>query len=117
MQSFQSVRRCRRFREQLVDKVVGLKLGADDYLTKPFEMPELLARMEALLRRAPARDGASTDSYRFGIEVDFRRAEVAKEELEDNPKHPQYISPFTGSATSSRDNYGWQLVGAHQVTS
>jgi len=39
---------------QVVDKVVGLKLGADDYVTKPFEMVELLARIEAKLRRAPA---------------------------------------------------------------
>src|SRR5262245_13627688 len=41
-------------RGQVVDKVVGLKLGADDYLTKPFEMIELLARVEALLRRTLA---------------------------------------------------------------
>ena len=41
-------------RGQVVDKVVGLKLGADDYVTKPFEMVELLARVEAKLRRAPA---------------------------------------------------------------
>ena len=42
-------------RGQVVDRVVGLKLGADDYLTKPFEMIELLARVEALLRRARTR--------------------------------------------------------------
>ena len=41
-------------RTQVVDRVVGLKLGADDYLTKPFETIELLARIEALLRRAPS---------------------------------------------------------------
>jgi two-component system alkaline phosphatase synthesis response regulator PhoP len=67
-------------RSQVVDKVVGLKLGADDYLTKPFEMMELLARVEALLRRAPARKGESLDSYSFGnVRVDFRRAEVTRE--------------------------------------
>ena len=69
-------------RGQVIDRVVGLKLGADDYLVKPFEMAELLARIEALLRRTstsalPA--GASAESYRFGdISVDFRRAEVVK---------------------------------------
>lgn len=66
-------------RGQTVDKVVGLKLGADDYLTKPFEMIELLARIEALLRRAPAApDGAS--AYQFGpVRVDFRGAEVVRD--------------------------------------
>jgi two-component system alkaline phosphatase synthesis response regulator PhoP len=67
-------------RGQVVDRVVGLKLGADDYLVKPFEMAELLARIEALLRRAsgPA-IGAVTDGFRFAdIAVDFRRAEVIR---------------------------------------
>jgi two-component system alkaline phosphatase synthesis response regulator PhoP len=41
-------------RSQTVDKVLGLKIGADDYVTKPFDMLELLARVEALLRRAPS---------------------------------------------------------------
>jgi two-component system alkaline phosphatase synthesis response regulator PhoP len=74
-------------RGQVVDRVVGLKLGADDYVTKPFEMIELLARIEALLRRAPAAATTSASSpaqlpetYRFGaVHVDFRRAEVERE--------------------------------------
>jgi two-component system, OmpR family, alkaline phosphatase synthesis response regulator PhoP len=68
-------------RAQVVDKVVGLKLGADDYVTKPFEMMELLARIEALLRRAPAQALApSPESYRFGpVQIDFRKAEVTRE--------------------------------------
>ena len=66
-------------RGQVVDKVVGLKLGADDYVTKPFEMVELLARIEAKLRRAPSTPHP-TEGYQFGgIRVDFRRAEVMKE--------------------------------------
>jgi two-component system alkaline phosphatase synthesis response regulator PhoP len=65
-------------RGQVVDRVVGLKLGADDYLVKPFEMAELLARIEALLRRAPA-STATGDGFRFGdVTIDFRRAEVTK---------------------------------------
>ncbi len=66
-------------RGMLADKVVGLKLGADDYLTKPFEMMELLARIEALLRRAPAPSGAGGDTFVFGdVRVDFRSAEVER---------------------------------------
>lgn len=41
-------------RGETSDKIVGLKLGADDYVTKPFDMLELMARIEALLRRAPS---------------------------------------------------------------
>ena len=68
-------------RGQVVDKVVGLKLGADDYLTKPFEMIELLARIEALLRRAPVAASASAEVYQFGpVRVDFRKAEVRRDD-------------------------------------
>jgi two-component system alkaline phosphatase synthesis response regulator PhoP len=68
-------------RGQVVDKVVGLKLGADDYVTKPFEMMELLARIEALMRRASSSSvSLPADSYQFGpIRVDFRAAEVTRD--------------------------------------
>jgi two-component system, OmpR family, alkaline phosphatase synthesis response regulator PhoP len=65
-------------KSQLLDKVLGLKLGADDYLTKPFEMPELLARLEALLRRSSVvTSDASGQIVQFGdVTVDFRSAQV-----------------------------------------
>jgi two-component system alkaline phosphatase synthesis response regulator PhoP len=64
-------------RGQVIDKVLGLNIGADDYVTKPFEMMELLARVEVQLRRASRGVTASADTYQFGdIRVDFRRAEA-----------------------------------------
>ena len=65
---------------ETIDKVLGLKLGADDYLTKPFEVIELLARIEALLRRSPKQtQNGKVDTFRFGdVIVDFRLAEVFK---------------------------------------
>jgi two-component system alkaline phosphatase synthesis response regulator PhoP len=95
-------------RGQLVDKVVGLKLGADDYLTKPFEMIELLARVEALLRRAPAARGTHIDSYQFdSVKIDFRRAEVERDgqKIELSAKEFQLLRYFIEhrEATLSRD--------------
>jgi two-component system alkaline phosphatase synthesis response regulator PhoP len=64
---------------QLSDRVAGLKLGADDYLAKPFEPPELLARIEALLRRSDKQAPVRVSRFRFGeVEVDFEKGDVAK---------------------------------------
>ena len=64
-------------RGQVVDRIVGLQLGADDYLTKPFDVGELLARMTALLRRAAP---TGLDTFRFGdVVVNKRAAEVTRD--------------------------------------
>ena len=63
-------------RAQESDKVLGLEIGADDYVTKPFSGRELRARIKALLRRTAAE---AMDSYRFGeVEVDFVRCELRR---------------------------------------
>ena len=65
-------------RGQEVDKVVGLELGADDYVTKPFSIRELLARVKAILRRTAAIP-KQQDQHSFGdIEVDLHRRRVVK---------------------------------------
>jgi two-component system alkaline phosphatase synthesis response regulator PhoP len=64
---------------QTIEKVAGFKVGADDYVTKPFDTLELMARVEALLRRSPTRDSnqRSGDVYRFGaVALDARRNKV-----------------------------------------
>lgn len=71
-------------RDQTVEKVLGLKLGADDYVTKPFDTLELMARIEALLRRGGA---ASQNIYQFGpIRIDVRGTKVTRDGI------PVYLS-------------------------
>ena len=65
-------------RGQEIDKVLGLKTGADDYVTKPFSFLELMARVEAVMRRS-SNYGEQIDTYAFGdVAIDFKRAEATK---------------------------------------
>jgi len=66
-------------RGQEIDKVLGLKLGADDYVTKPFGFLELMARVEAVIRRATGRT-TRVDAFEFGaVKADFKRGEVRRD--------------------------------------
>jgi two-component system alkaline phosphatase synthesis response regulator PhoP len=65
-------------RGQEIDKVIGLEIGADDYVTKPFSIKELLARVRAALRRA-SRQVVEIKSYRFGsVALDFEKYRASK---------------------------------------
>lgn len=81
-------------KNDIVDKVLGLELGADDYMTKPFDIRELVARVKALARRSrrqelPAPDTAIEGRIELGtlwIDVPSRTVKVAGQELELTPK-------------------------------
>jgi two-component system alkaline phosphatase synthesis response regulator PhoP len=67
-------------RHQTKDKVAGLKAGGDNYLTKPFQMSELLARVKALLRRAATARDMAPARHQFGsIAIDTRSTEVTRD--------------------------------------
>ncbi|MBW2277927.1 MAG: response regulator transcription factor [Deltaproteobacteria bacterium] len=75
-------------RGQEIDKVLGLKVGADDYVTKPFSFLELMARVEAVLRRCSG-FADQLDQYTFGdVSIDFKNSEAHKagEELGLSPR-------------------------------
>jgi len=109
-------------RGQVEDRVLGLRLGADDYLVKPFAMAELLARVEARLRREPAPPPPVGDAYRFGeVEVDFRKAEVqrAGSPVDLSAKEFQLLRYLVSQrgATLSRDELLNEVWGYHAMPS
>ena len=85
------------------DVVVGLDAGADDYVTKPFRLAELLARLRALLRRAAASEPARPshrvlEAQDVRVDVDARRAWVGEKELELTPKEFDLLALLVGQA-------------------
>lgn len=108
-------------RGQVIDKVLGLKLGADDYLTKPFDMLELTARVEVQLRRASAAHNG-TVPYHFGnISVDFRKAQVLKDGVEIDLSAREFLllKYFIEhrEATLTRDELLNEVWGYHSMPS
>lgn len=79
-------------RGEEIDKVVGLELGADDYITKPFSLRELLARIKAILRRAPAGNGDSPDALvKIGnLRVNFKNYQAMEGEQEVKMTHREF---------------------------
>ena len=104
-----------------VDKIVGLRLGADDYVTKPFEMLELLARIDAALRRSsgPVRPA---EGEAFGdIRIDFRKAEVRRAGvlLDLSAREYQLLRYFVAhrGATLTREELLNEVWGYHAMPS
>src|SRR5712672_4081559 len=94
-------------RGQEVDKVVGLELGADDYVTKPFSIRELLARVKAVLRRAKTLP-KEQDRYSFGdVDVNLRSYQVLRsgKPVEFSSKEFELLKHFLchSGETLSRD--------------
>jgi two-component system KDP operon response regulator KdpE len=89
------------------DKVAALDMGADDYVTKPFGLDELLARMRAVLRRAPAPDTRSRllEAGDLTIDGDTRRVTVAGREVKLTPKEFEvlkYLATNAGKVVTQR---------------
>jgi len=84
-------------RNQETDKVLGLELGADDYVTKPFSITELLARVRAVLRRSGSRPSGAADAHRIGdLEIDFRvhQARRGKQRVEFTAREFELLRYF-----------------------
>lgn len=107
-------------KDEEVDKVLGLELGADDYVTKPFSFRELTARVKAIFRRTEERVKDLTD-YSFGqIELDFKKYEAKKKnkKLELTPLEFQMLKLFIQKKEQvlSRDDFLDKIWGEDNVS-
>ena len=96
-------------KDKEIDRVLGLELGADDYVTKPFSLRELMARVKSVLRRTEERTKDIT-SYSFGqVELDFKKYEAKKKgkKLELTPLEFQMLKLFIQKKEQvlSRDDF------------
>jgi DNA-binding response OmpR family regulator len=106
-------------RGQEVDKIIGLEMGADDYVTKPFSLRELMARVHALLRRAQGVPPQHLDSYAFAnVRLDFKayRATRGKHRLDLSPREfdlLRYLIEHKGETVARERllNDVWGYVG------
>jgi two-component system alkaline phosphatase synthesis response regulator PhoP len=107
-------------KDKEVDKVLGLELGADDYVTKPFSLRELTARVKALFRRAEERT-KDLASYSFGnIKLDFRKYEATKKgkKLELTPLEFRMLKLFImkKGQVISRDEFLDHIWGEENIS-
>ncbi len=103
-----------------IDKVLGLEFGADDYVTKPFGLRELLARIKAILRRVPLKSNAETIIKIGRIEIDFSKYEATenKKSVAMTHKELEIIKYFWNNKnkTVSRDNLFNEIWGYDEMT-
>jgi two-component system alkaline phosphatase synthesis response regulator PhoP len=106
-------------RDQITDKVVGLRIGADDYMTKPFHALELMARIAALLRRAQSRPADSIIQH-ASLRMDVRATEVTlnRKEVELSAREFQLLRHFMEhpGETLSRDELLREVWGYEEGT-
>lgn len=111
-------------RGEEADRVKGLKLGADDYVVKPFSVRELLARVEAVLRRSPERPAATDEIPIPGGRIVAARREIAfddgtREELSERETELiQYLASHSGRAISREEllRRVWRIEPRHTET-